>query len=127
MLAETYAQALIGLSEKADSGALLGVLKRKGHMALLPSIVREYEKLAAKRAAARAGELRVAQRADVEMLQEEIAKYAAQMEISLPHARVAEDPTIVGGFILSKGEREVDASYKTRLLELYQRLMRVRV
>lgn len=127
MLAEHYAQALIELGEKAHSERLILVLKKKGHLALLPSIVREYGKLSERQGRQEEGELVVARKEDIDELKTYIKEYAAHLETGFPSGRIVENPALIGGFVLRKGEHEVDASYRTRLLNLYNALMKVSV
>lgn len=98
------------------------LLRDRGHAMLLPRILREYEKLAASKLVADRGVLEVARESDTRNLREEIGTAARELGVDLEEAEVVENDAVVGGFILRKTEAQVDASYRRRLLDLYQRL-----
>ena len=123
-LAAGYAHALYdlqkgqGLSSEAAVSKLIKVLKAKGHIKLLPTIVTEFEKI-----------LTIGRDEDTLSItcarKEDFKKYQGALKEHLGHsdAEYTEevvDDTIIGGFILKKGETIIDGSYKKKLLLLYQ-------
>lgn len=101
----------------------LQVLNRKGRLAFLPAVAEAY----------RGGILKASRRVDVQVttavpLTDDLrAKISAGIQQNLDlepvlHERV--DGTLIGGMILQVGDRKVDASVKTRLEHMGQRLLR---
>ena len=127
MLARHYAQALLEVRADHAADALIGVLKQKDHLALLPQIVSEYEKLVAEKERLEDTRIRVKDTNDLVRLKESIARYEEKLGFTLDGARVVEEEAIVGGFLIEQGAREVDNSYRGRLIELYRKLTAVNV
>jgi len=124
MNAKYYAQAIYELTGENTISNLLAVLERKGHKHLLPSILSEYKKLKMERAVAENIQVRVAKKSDLEKNKVEITKDAEKFSLNVSEAEVVEDNTIIGGFILEKGEVEVDKSYKKVLIDLYKKMIK---
>ena len=117
-----YAQALLELSkEKSPKEAtdnLIALLKEKGHSSLLPSILEEYLKASERERDSETIVLTIAKTKDA-------SKFKAELQEHMEHSDAAftkevVDETIIGGYILEKGEMVIDASYKKKLLLLYQ-------
>lgn len=127
MLAKHYAEAISKLSGDDVTSKLVSVLKKKGHIDLLPAILAEYEKLQVEVSKKENVRVRVAQRADVAKYKDSISSYAEQLSFNAETVEVVEDPSIVGGFIIEKGEYEVDRSHRKNLVALYRRLMSINI
>lgn len=127
MLAQHYAQAIFDAKKDATAEVLVRLLKQKGHSPLLPQIVREYEKLLRKDERASTAEIRVSNKSDIARLKDRIASYETELAFSANDARIVEDPSIVGGFIIKQGAREVDGSFRARLIKLYRNLIAVTI
>lgn len=127
MLARHYAEALIDTEADNAAEALVGVLERKGHLALLPQIVSEYEKRAAEKEHLERTQVRVKNTEQITHLKDRIAHYEEKLSFAIDDAHVVEDPSIVGGFVVEQGTREVDESYRKHLIKLYQKLTAVNI
>lgn len=98
-LAHTYALAL----KDTDIKKVVAYMKAKGHLSLLPQILRIME--------------RSPQRGDVLTVAKEEDIAGAQKRF--PEAEVSVDPRIVGGFLLRKAGRVTDATYRKALVNIY--------
>jgi F0F1-type ATP synthase delta subunit len=92
------------------------VLVRRGHERLLPRIVRTLEREALRRTGAGATTLTVAKAADADTA---IAQSLLREMAVVEKPTVVIDETIIGGAKLRRGDTEIDASYKTTLINLY--------
>ncbi len=126
MLARYYADALFRCKNENSVENLFGVLKEKGHVKLLTSILSEYEKLVAKCAVEGVATLRVSRIEDADRALKVVESFMKEMSINKESLAVEEDPFITGGFVLRNSGREVDGSYRRRLVELYNQLISVR-
>ena len=126
MLAQNYAHALYE-SKVASTESLVRVLKTKGHLALLPAILAEYEKLLESKKRTRGAVLRVAKAADATRYEHGVAQRMKELGHTIEKLEVVEDTSLVGGFVLEGDTYEVDSSFKGRLIELYQRMVGVGV
>lgn len=119
-----YAHALYDLqkSRKLDGAAavskLIKVLKRKGHLKLLPRIVDEFEKILGLERNKHTMRLTCANETDFEKYKETLKEHFAHSGAEFTEEVV--DENIIGGFVLEKGEVVIDGSYKKKLLLLYQ-------
>lgn len=100
-LASRYAQVL----KDVDVTKVLRYMKARGHLSLLPKVVRILE-----REPASGDTVVVAHEKDV-------TKYKKKF----PESRVEVDEKIVGGYISRSGTSVVDASYRHALVSLYQK------
>jgi F0F1-type ATP synthase delta subunit len=92
------------------------VLARRGHERLLPRIVRTLEREASRRTGAGATILTVAKAADADSVA--VQSLLREMAV-VEKPTVVIDETIIGGAKLRSGDTEIDASYKTTLINLY--------
>jgi len=127
MLAKHYAQALQGVQNEEVADNLLSVLKKKGHTALLPKIISEYEKLLEAGLQKKGTVLRVKNKEDVDKLEGRLSRYENELSFDVKEVDVIEDASIVGGFVIEQGEYEVDGSYRARLIELHRKIMAVSI
>ena len=130
MLPLTYAQALYKSSwgkEEKDFDGLVGNLKsiltRKGHGALFPAIVREYEKLVGEKVGTDRGVLEVVRESDVTHFKDAIARATAELHINIDTLEIRENQKLIGGFLLRQKSAQIDGSFRRRLLELYRQLV----
>ena len=127
MLARYYAYALLRLSGAISADAFLGVLQRKGHRALLSSILKEYQKLLEHEKNVEGVTIRLKDKSAFNQEKERIKKYEEALGFNAEKVKVIEDPSIVGGFIIESGEHEVDGSYRNALVTLFRKMMRVTI
>lgn len=126
---EHYTKAVLALlSDDADQkrvdeviAKLKDVLKAHGHERLLPGILRGVIKHLEH---APASELRIVL---ADATQRELQKYEREIEgtsftTNTADAQLEADPNIIGGFKIRNGERMIDHSYKTQLLNLYRKI-----
>jgi|GEM_PF-741535 len=131
MKATDYAEALYRASlGKGDEDTtaiterLVAMLREHGHLALLPAITRELEKLIRRRQTDTEAIVRVAHAADVERYRERIAADLRTLDaVSLPLHTVV-SPQVIGGYELRANGKRIDRTYKRSLLALYTTLVR---
>jgi F0F1-type ATP synthase delta subunit len=118
-----YVQAVIavlatGAKPETVLTNLKSVLDRRGHVRLLPRIMRALERELARLQTVGVPTLTVARASDATSA---LAKSLVR-ELALDDAalRIVVDETIVGGAKLRANSQEIDASYKTALITLYQ-------
>ncbi len=117
---EIYARAIYELAnEGKDAGAVVeGVKKsliKRGALKLLPQILNMYKHLVLKNANNRAV-LIVASEMDKKLI-EKHSFYEKDMQVRI-------DPNIVGGYRIEKQGKLTDASFKSKLLQIYERATR---
>lgn len=127
--AQNYAQALRDLIRDTDvskhegiSDTFIAVLKKKGHISLLPTILKEFEKYRMRDLDTKRVILTVAKSEDAEKYKSEASKYVATLD-NEEHIGVKVDKRLIGGFKLESGDMVVDGSYKRRLLNLYREII----
>jgi F0F1-type ATP synthase delta subunit len=130
---KTYAQVLAKMIEggrepKEAVGLLYEYLKRTGRGALLSRIARAYERLGEREARKRGLTLTVAKEADLAQAKKESKQFMSAHtgtseggdESSFGTSLKTQiDDTLIGGWRLEGNEVLVDASYKKRLIDLY--------
>lgn len=128
-LAQNYAQALRDLVRDTDvskhaeiSDTFVKVLKKKGHISLLPTILKEFEKYRMRDLDTKRVILTVAKNSDAEKYKDEALNHVASLEKG-DHIGVKVDKRLIGGFKLESGDMVVDGSYKRRLLNLYREII----
>lgn len=130
MKAQDYAQALFSATTDKDDASVDTILERfvellraRAHLALLPSVLRELEKLSARMSARHTLQVAVANAEDGARFQARIeADSVALGAESLPK-RIVLDPSLVGGYeVRARGQR-IDRTYKRSLVELYHTLI----
>lgn len=120
-----YAHALSRSLENATSSSeaearvdeLVTVLKREGKMRALPAVLRELERLQARKSSQKPT-LTVTKESDSRKALEELGNHLSKV----PEVEVKTDERLVGGWRYTDSDTLVDASYKTALLELYRRV-----
>ena len=119
--ADAYARALFAFRSLDAShietrvDAFIKHVTREGKQALLPSIVRAYERRVHE-ATRRAPTIHVAKKDDVPRA---LAAYEKTFDTQEMPA-VFVDESLIGGWSMQKGSRRIDHTYKTALLLLYR-------
>jgi F0F1-type ATP synthase delta subunit len=99
--------------------SLIALLKRRGHLALLPKIIRSIQELGI-RAEKESGLLvTLGDHAHLKRFEAEIEATAKEVFGDASSRSVSVDPTLVGGFVLKRGDVRVDASYKRHLISFF--------
>ena len=123
-LAKGYAHALYDLEREGNLDAdtavskLVQILKAKGHIRLLPSILSEYKETLEISRDKKTVILTCARESDFEKYRIELKEHLGHLNSDFTEEVV--DDTIIGGYILQKEDSVIDASFKKKLLLLYQ-------
>lgn len=109
-----------GPEPEAVIAGLRATLQKRGHQALLPSIlagvVRTLEASPQSEAT-----LTIARESDREKYAQKLQATLDSLEVTeAPHTRI--DSTIIGGFVLEADHQRVDHSFKHRLVQLYRNI-----
>ena len=130
MKAVQYAEALFLASQgKSDEDVervvanTITLLKEKRHIRLLPTIVRELEKIQARYAGANKVFVRVARESDVELFREQITCDVDTLNATSLQQEIISDTTLIGGYELRAKGARIDRTYKRSLLTLYDNLI----
>lgn len=126
---QQYAQALWKMAEGGTSphkavASLKEVLEKHGRLALLPRIGRAFARLADREVSKSALVLTVAREKDERHAHKEVKEILASMDARTDDLKTQVDDSIIGGWRLEGRGMLVDNSYKNRLLELYNRVVR---
>lgn len=124
MIEADYAHALIhaterGISHEEAVNKFVTILKRKGHLKLLPRIVRELGRIQIRHDRVHGARVRLARAEDKEQLREIINKKLAELNVN-EEPQMVEDDTVIGGYVIETGSKMVDGSYKSALMKLYR-------
>lgn len=127
MLANAYATAAYesieaGKDPKAVFARLEEILAAKGHQKLRTAIYRTLVQLAEAREAAAKPAVIVAREGDLTACKAEIAAALAEVHGNQSPVTTINE-ALTGGFIVRHEGKQVDASYKTKLLSLYQNII----
>lgn len=130
MKAKQYAEALFLATRDKDEAMLdriatrfRSLLEEKGHLALLPAVIRELEKLFTQRNNAAELVIRVANTSDAETLKEKIIADIQSLGATALPTRVLVDETLIGGYEVRANGQRIDRTYKRSLLTLYTNLI----
>ncbi|PIR85558.1 hypothetical protein COU15_00480 [Candidatus Kaiserbacteria bacterium CG10_big_fil_rev_8_21_14_0_10_45_20] len=118
-LARTYATVFRELSKSNAPEVveqMITYMKQKGHLSVLPEMLRIVEREQQERAEVH---ISVARESDTEKHKKDIEE-ALQAVGSNGSSRTSIDPNIVGGFSVRSGSRMVDATIRTSLVNIYQ-------
>jgi F0F1-type ATP synthase delta subunit len=122
-LAHTYAAVLKDAEGKKlgkpFAEKILSYMKAKGHLSLLPHILRIAERSGAKDGAV----VHIAKHADVAKYKHEIADALKVLAYSGDHDTV-EDSRIVGGYTVRAKGKVIDNSFRSALVSLYRSIVR---
>lgn len=127
---EAYARALYttarGKSPEEQARVfevLLDLLRKRGHESLIPKIHRTFAMLISTEEEKDEVELTLAKASYFDRFESDIRdtvkKHFGDARIQ---SVIRIDNSLIGGYVVRKGDREVDASYKTHLLSLFNAL-----
>lgn len=122
-LAHAYAATIrdSGKPPKAFADQLIAFMRARGHLSLLPEIVRILER---EPAVEGVPVVTVATKASLETLSREIKDALAALDKKGEEVREVIDPRAVGGYSVRAGSKIIDASYRAALVSLYQNTIR---
>ena len=130
MKAAHYAEALYEATIRADEATretmvtnLVRILDERGHYALLPAIVREFERLERRRSVRERMEVRLARPEDREKHVEAIRRDAENLGVDPARCATRIDESVVGGYAIEANGKRIDRTHKRALLELYTKLV----
>lgn len=125
---DEYAHALMlalkGVDEKEATKRaerFVALLRRAGHIRLLPKILATYERTTAERARKDGVVVSVAKEADAHTYANDIKKAAAELGASHEALTIRADETLVGGYSVKTRDKIIDRSFKRALLTIYHR------
>ena len=121
MKPDVYAKAIFELTSSGSdaSGVIDGMMKslrRRGTLGLLPKILSIYKKLV-KQSASKASVLTVAKDGDAD-------SFKRDKKVG-DDVRVVVDEDIIGGYRLESDGKLIDNSFKTQLLQVYRKAIKV--
>lgn len=124
--ARAYAVAVVtAASQNASCDAvvegLMDTLKQGGELSLLPKILREVHKELERTSTVHARTLTIARATDEVSARSQLAESGAHADVTID--RVVIDPRIVGGYTLGNANHFADASYRTKLINLFNSLV----
>ena len=109
-------QYYVKLLQELDVRKVLSYMKVRGHLSLLPSIVRVLEREPKKVAFS----VTVAHEADLHKFARSINEAGKILGVS-EKPTLSLDPKIVGGYIAHAGSRVMDKSFRNALVTLYRK------
>lgn len=123
----SYAQVLWKLVESGMTpakavAAVHASLLSAGRAELLPRVARAFERLADREAKKSDVVLTIAREKDERHAHAEVKAILADMGIDTKDLKTQVDDTLVGGWRLEGRGTLIDASYKNRLIQLYDRV-----
>lgn len=124
-LEEAYATAIYhahmkGIDETKLLSRLIALLKKRGHLKLLPKICRHLKGLQVKDLRRNTAAVRVAKEAHTSRYKKEIDN--ACKKLGITETAVVIDDTLIGGYVVEGNNTLIDASYKDILLQLYKKV-----
>lgn len=125
----SYAQALWnmvaeGMDAKKAVHALRDKLMAEGRVALFPRVARAFERIAQRELNRSDVTLTIAHEKDSHKAKSHIKEVLASMGAGTKNLKTQVDDTLIGGWRLEGMENLFDASYKSQLLDLYNRATR---
>ncbi|MDO8552681.1 MAG: F0F1 ATP synthase subunit delta [bacterium] len=122
---KAYAKALWeivegGMAPKAAVKRLCEVLGARGRLGLLPKIARSFSILSSRDRSKNSVVLKVARSSDAKHALKEAGTFLKDAGIKLGDVRTDVEESLIGGWRLEAGELLRDASYKRRLLDIYE-------
>ena len=111
--AQAYAHILSGMHTAAEAGTVIRYMKKKGHLPLLPHIVRMLARFPEEDTAV----LMVAHEKDTKTFREKSVRIGGDPK----RMRVIIDRKIVGGYLARKQGLLVEATYRRFLVDLYKK------
>lgn len=131
MNADTYATALYQALDNTEHHTHDQLLKRfidvvtsRRHERLLPAIVRAFERKIARAQQGQVAHITFAHSADANNMDGLLQKDLRELGAQDASRTTTEDPTLIGGYVITARGQRLDASYKRALLEMYHSLIR---
>lgn len=124
-LAEKYAQGLYNAAtaesgkQNAAAKAFVEVLKRRGQLKLLRSVLSEYRKIAEAAARRQKAVVRIADERDGREFRKDID--CALQELGVTEAERVIDPHLIGGVRIETYGAMYDRTYRRALIDLFHR------
>jgi F0F1-type ATP synthase delta subunit len=127
--AKAYALAVVNTCTCSDTAstvdvavsALVRVLTDKGELSLYPKILREISKEMERRSKTQETVLTVARSSDAPALTASLANHPATKHLNIKH--VLTDDRLVGGYTIGDANAYADASFRTKLIQLFNSLV----
>lgn len=124
--AQAYAVAVVSAAtdstrESEAVAALVDVLKEHGELNLLPKIIREVRREIARNVTVRSNTLTLARSTDEKAAKEVLLQSTSLKDMKVD--RIVIDPRLVGGFTIGNATQFVDASYRSKLISLFNSLV----
>jgi F0F1-type ATP synthase delta subunit len=121
---KVYVQAVMELLESGSKietvlGNLRTVMMSRGHAKALPVVLRAVVRTLEQGSTESVATVTVAREADVVALKADIKSALATLGADTAYNTVVDD-TIIGGLIATYNHRQVDQSYRSKLVTLYQ-------
>lgn len=98
---------------------LVAYLKKRGHLSLLPAIVARVERMAGAKAGAK---VVLAKAGDAQKFATSIASALTTMGVPADDYTLVVDERVVGGYVIEGKGKVVDRTYRTALVNLYQKI-----
>lgn len=112
--------ALAGGADEQFAKKLVAYLKHRGHLSLLPALVARVERMAhAKKGAT----VLLAKAEDAQTFATSIASALTTLSISPEDYTLVVDERAVGGYAITGKGKVVDRTYRTALVNLYQKII----
>ncbi len=124
---KAYAQALWkiienGATPKAAVKMLHEALGARGRLGLLPKIARAFNLLATRAESKNIVVLKVARSSDANRALKEASQLLKEAGVKAADVKIDVEENLIGGWRLEGRERLHDASYKSQLLDIYERV-----
>ena len=121
---KVYVQAVLELLESGSKvetvlGNLRAVMEKRGHAKALSTVLRAVVRALEQGTTESVATITVASDADVTALKADIKTALATLGADGAHTTVVDD-TIIGGLIATYNHRQIDQSYRSKLVTLYQ-------
>jgi F0F1-type ATP synthase delta subunit len=123
---QAYAQALWRLIEEGTAPSkalhsLTEILRQHGRLALLPRIGKAFARIAEREMQKETITLTVAREKDERAATQSVKDILAKLKLETADIAVKVDDSLIGGWRLEGEEMLMDRSYKSRLLELFNK------
>lgn len=119
---DNYVQATLVLLKDHPVDTVLASLKKimsgKGHEGLYGSVLKEVVTTLEQKDAVLADKINIAKASDKDSVV--VQKLCTELGVTVSEATITIDEKLIGGAVVSKAGKRIDASYKTFLLNLYQ-------
>ena len=121
---KVYVQAVMELLESGSKvetvlGNLRAVMEKRGHAKALPTVLHAVVRALEQGTSESVATITVARDADVTALKADIKSALVTLGADGAHTTIIDD-TIIGGLIATYNHRQIDQSYRSKLVTLYQ-------